>query len=579
MMSPPRRLLALPLLALAASAHAQAPASPVPAPSVAAPSPWAVNGVDVDALLSKLTLAEKIGQMLFLGFGGKEMDETIASFLEDKKPGAVALFSRNIKDTRQVATLIRAVRTHDPAGIPMFITVDQEGGNVVRLTRDATISPSNMAIGAAGDEALAERMGRALGKDLRVLGFNMNLAPVLDINSNPANPVIGIRSFGGSADLVARMGVAYMRGLQGEGVSAVAKHFPGHGDTSTDSHFAMPQLDHGRDRLFAVELKPFSRALAEGLDAVMTAHIALPHVAEEPEMPATVSKNVLGGLLRRDLGYDGVVITDGLEMEAIVSRYGSGEAAVRAVEAGADMVMVLWFPARKNEVQRALIGAVKTGRLSEARIDASVRRILTVKARRGLFARELGTVDAAMTALKGADRSVIKDVADRAITVVTNEGGVLPLAADKKVLAIASEGSFLRALQKRVPGTVSVRIPQKAKAKAVAAQAKRAVAQAKKMGAEVVVVGVMYDAWSPLVAELTRSLDVPVVMVSFGSPYMLSDFPEVAAYVCAYAFRADSELAAARVLTGELKPMGSLPVDLPTGQKIGHGLRYEATAP
>jgi beta-N-acetylhexosaminidase len=561
--------LTLSLLALPASGQSAKEASP---------SPWAVGGVDVDAKLKSLTLEEKVGQMLFLGFGGKVMDDTIAGFLKAKKPGAVALFSRNIKSTEQTATLIREVRALDPAGIPIYISVDQEGGNVVRLDEFATIVPSAMALGAAGSEDLARRTGEALGKDLQLMGFNMNLAPVLDVNSNPNNPVIGIRSFGGSPELVSRMGVAFMEGMQSQGVSAVAKHFPGHGDTSTDSHFAMPQLDHDRKRLFDVELKPFSRALAEGLDALMTAHISLPRVAEEPEMPATVSKNVLGRILREDLGYDGLVITDGLEMEGIVSRYGSGEAAVRAVEAGADMVMVLWFPERKNEVHRALLDAVKSGRLPESRVDQSVRRILTAKARRGLFSTPLLPVDQTMKKLaSGTWRHVADEVAERAITLVKNEGRLLPLAGNRKVTVASSEPGFSAALKRGLPGTTSVRLKTSPSSKSIGADTKRVIAAAKKRGADVVVVGVLKDGWGPLVKDVQAALpDAQVVVVSFGSPYMLSAFPDVQGYLCAFGFRGNSERAAARALLGDLAPTGTLPVDLPTGQRLGHGLRYEA---
>jgi beta-N-acetylhexosaminidase len=553
------------LLGLSFSARAEAPRA----------SAWAIGGVDVDAKLASLTLDEKIGQLLFLGFGGKVMDETISSFLRDKKPGAVALFARNIKTPEQTMDLIRAVREHDPAGVPIFISVDQEGGNVVRL-HEATIPPSNMAIGATGSTELAERMGRALGKDLALMGFNMNLAPVLDVNSNPANPVIGIRSFGGSPELVATMGVAFTHGMQAEGVVAVAKHFPGHGDTSTDSHFAMPQIDHDRDRLFAVELRPFARSLAEGLDALMTAHISLPRIAEEPEMPATVSENVLGKILRDELGYQGLVITDGLEMEGIVSKYGSGEAAVRAVLAGADMVMVLWFPERKNEVHRALKDAVVSGRISKERLDRSVRRVLAAKARRGLFTTKLlPTADALQALSRAEHRKIIGEVAERAITLVRNEGGVLPLQADAKVLVATTEPGFASALHRRTKSAGVVRLPGTPKKGQPASFAKSVVARAKKTKPDVVVVGAMKAGWAPLVAEVQRQLPgTKVVAVSFGSPYMLSDFPDVDAYLCAYAFRSESEVAAAKAIVGELSPTGTLPVDLPTGQKLGHGLKY-----
>jgi beta-N-acetylhexosaminidase len=343
----------------------------------------------------------------------------------------------------------------------------------------------------------------------------------------------------------------------------------------------MPQIDHDRERLFAVELKPFARALAEGLDALMTAHISLPRIAEEPEMPATVSKNVLGKILREDLGYEGLVITDGLEMAGIVDRYGSGEAAVRAVLAGADMVMVLWFPAKKNEVQRALKKAVVSGRISQERLDRSVRRILTTKARRGLFAHKLLPTAQAMRALADdSHRKVVVEVAERAITLVKNDAGTLPLASSSRVLVATSEPGFASALHRRTKNAGRVRLPGTPKKGMTKSFASRIVSQAKKAKAEVIVVGVMKAQWAPLVADVKRQLpDTKVVAVSFGSPYMLSGFPNVDGYLCAFAFRGESESAAARAIVGELKPTGTLPVDMPTGQKLGHGLQYAAAAP
>lgn len=567
-MRAPALLFALVLLASAKTTSA-ADATPEP-------SPYLVNGVDVDALLERLTVEEKVGQLLFVGFGGTVMDETIAAFLDDKKPGGVALFSRNIRTLRQTLQLIRDVREHDPAGIPMFISVDQEGGNVVRLTRGATILPSAMALGAAGSEELARRVGKALGRDLRIIGFNMNLAPVLDVNSNPNNPVIGIRSFGESPELVGNMGVAYVKGLQSEGVAAVAKHFPGHGDTSNDSHFEMPVLPHGKKRLFEVELLPFARAMAEGLDAVMTAHIALPAIAEGPDMPATVSENVLGGILREELRYDGLVITDGLEMHGIVKRYGSGEAAVRAILAGADMVMILWLPEKKDEVHKALLEAVRSGRISQERLDSAVRRVLTAKARRGLFGQELVPVPEALRLLADeSHRAVVEEVAARAVTLVKNEGEVLPLRRDARVLVVSTERLFQQELVRALPKAISLPLSSSPSQTRVELEAERAAKLAQK--ADVVVVGILGAEHARLVERMRRAAPkTPIVIVSFGSPYLLSRFPDVEGYLCAFGFRAESERAAARVLLGEAEPKGRLPVRLPTGQGLGHGLTFAA---
>lgn len=540
------------------------------------PTDRAGDPIDIEAKLATMSVEEKVGQMLFLGFGGTRMDEKIASFLRDKKPGGVAFFGRNIKSLAQTMRLIRDVRDLDPADIPTFVSVDQEGGTVVRLTKKVTIVPSNMALGAIDDTELAQEAGRALGKDLSLMGFNMNLAPVLDVNSNPDNPVIGIRSFGSDPALVARMGVAYVQGLQSAGVAAVAKHFPGHGDTNADSHFATPVLHHDKKRLLEVELFPFARSIDAGLDALMTAHIALPTITGDSDLPATVSPQVLTGILRQEMGYDGLVITDGLEMNGIVSRYGSGDAAVRAILAGADMVMVLWFPEKKEEVHQALLTAVRSGKISDERLDQSVRRILQAKAKRGLFSQKLLPVKEAMQALQaGEHRGVVRKIAERAVTLVKNEAKLLPLQKGPKTLVVTSESTFQSALSSSLPNVDSYLFSPNASAAKMKSEATKLAKRIKKY--ERVVFGLWKPEGSVLVkAAKQKAPDLPMVVVSFGSPYLTSSIPSVEAYLCAYGFRAESERAAAQVLLGIASPSGRLPVSLPAGPQSGHGLRYDA---
>lgn len=551
------------LLAACALASSMARARPADA----APSPWLERGVDVDTVLSRLTVQQKVGQLLMLGFGGTRMDRTIASFLDDMQPGGVALFSRNIDSPEQTMVLIREVRTHDPAGVPMFVSVDQEGGNVVRIKKHATILPSAMALGAAGDPELARRIGQSLGRDLRLLGFNMNFAPVLDVASNPNNPVIGIRSFGSSPKVVGDLGAAYAQGLQSEGVLAVAKHFPGHGDTDSDSHYHLPLLAHDRARLDEVELYPFARAFAEGLDAIMTAHIALPALTDSGDLPATVSERVLTRLLREELGYDGLVITDGLEMQGIVQRFGSGEAAVRAVLAGADMVMVLWYPEKKREVRDALVAAVQSGRIPAWRLDQAVRRVLVAKARRGVFSTELLPVKTALRELERAPRDVVPEVARRAITLVKNDGNVLPLRRGQVVAVASTEPVFVEELRRslRARGMVMPVGTTRERADADAARLIELAA-----GADVIVIG-MQSAEHRVVVERVRTAypDVPVVVVSFGAPYLLSHLPRIDAFLCAFGWRDESERAAAAAITARTPAAGTLPVELTGGPRLG----------
>jgi beta-N-acetylhexosaminidase len=537
--------------------------------ALTAASPYDVNNVDVDGVLDSLTPEEKVGQLLLLGFGGTKMDGTIGKFLDDMKPGGVALFGRNIDKPEQTLKLIRDVREHDPHGVPMFVAVDQEGGNVVRVKTDATILPSAMALGAAGDPELARRAGKALGRDLRIFGFNMNLAPVLDVNSNPDNPVIGIRSFGEHADAVAELGIAYVDGMQSEGVLAVAKHFPGHGDTDSDSHYHLPILPHDKQRLDEVELVPFAKGFAEGLDAIMTAHIALPALAApddaEKNLPATLNPRVLTGILREELSYDGLVITDGLEMQGIVQRFGAGEAAVRAVNAGADVVMVLWYPEKKREVREALLSAVQSGRIPQWRIDQAVRRVLVAKAKRGIFARPLLPVKEALRELQKADRSVVAEIAERAITVVKNDA-VLPLKPGAHRVVVAStEPLFADVLAKKI-GAKSMTMPLEPTKERTAADAQKLVDMAK--DADVVIIAMETLDHRAVVEKVRQSLpNVRVVVVSFGSPYLATRLPPVDAYVCAFGWREESERAAALAVVDELKATGKLPVTLPAPMK------------
>ncbi len=528
--------------AVCATTFALAHAPPLPT------SPFDDYGVDVDAILDGITVEHKVGQLLLLGFGGTRVDDTVAGFLDEMKPGGIALFSRNIESTDQTMRLIRDAHQHDPAGIPMFVSVDQEGGTVVRLKRDALILPSAMALGAARDPALAERAGAMLGRDLRAIGFNMNLAPVLDVNSNPKNPVIGIRSFSSDPAVVADIGVAFMRGMQREGVLAVAKHFPGHGDTDTDSHYHLPVLMHDRERLDRVELLPFARAFAEGLDAVMTAHIALANLtAEHSDLPATVSAAVLTGVLREQLAWDGLVITDGLEMQGIVERFGSGEAAVRAVVAGADMVMVLWFPEKKREVREALLAAVQSGRIPMWRLNQAVRRVLIAKAKRALFQLPPVPIDAARAQLQHERRAALQqEIAARAITQLKNRDHTLPLRRQRVV--VASSKPLFASMVSAALGGATVPLAHAPTKERVLADIARIIALAK--DADVVVLGVQSSDYLAAVRAIKQLGRVRVVLVSFGSPYLGDAAPEADAFVCAYGFREDSERAAAQVVLG-----------------------------
>ena len=326
--------------------------------------------------MASMTLREKIGQMLMVGFPGTAVPPEFERFLREYRVGNVILFSRNIENARQTralcAHLQRIVR--ESTGRPAILSVDQEGGVVSRLGPDGTNVPGAMAEAATGDPENAYEAGVLTGRELRAMGILMDLAPVMDVNRNPENPVIGVRSYGESGETVARFGVRMMQGLQAGGVLSTLKHFPGHGDTSVDSHLGLPAVERTADELAECELIPFERAIRAGADCVMTSHILFPRI--EPErVPATMSRRVLTGLLRERLGFEGIVMTDCLEMKAIHDFYGTANGALAAIQAGADMVCISHHQELAEEAARLVESSVREGRLAESVLDRAVERM------------------------------------------------------------------------------------------------------------------------------------------------------------------------------------------------------------
>lgn len=316
-----------------------------------------------------------LGDLFMLGFAGNDL-----SFLEawarENGLGGVILFSRNLDAPAAIAALSESLR-HLTPDLPPLIAVDQEGGRVARLAEPFTQWPPARALGRAGSEELARDVGQAIGSELASAGFTMNMAPVLDVDTNAANPIIGDRAFAADPDLVARLGGAIARGLADAGVLATGKHFPGHGDTAADSHLTLPVVAHGRDRLLSVEVAPF-RATAPHLPALMTAHVLYP--ALDAENPATLSPAILTDLLRGDIGYDGVVVSDDMEMAGIADRWPAGEAACRFVRAGGDLVLVCLRPEVQREALDAVRRAAARGEIPAPRLEEARARIRRARA-------------------------------------------------------------------------------------------------------------------------------------------------------------------------------------------------------
>jgi len=332
----------------------------------------------IDEMIDQMTLAEKIGQLLVIGVDGTAFSDEMDNLIRNYHVGGAIIMGRNVSTTSEMLQLITNIKEANESNkIPLFMSVDEEGGRVSRLPAGIPKLPASAKIGKQNDKTISYQAGSYLAEVLQEFGYNMNFAPVLDINNNPKNPVIGDRSLGADPELVARLGVATMRGMTDNGVISVVKHFPGHGDTVVDSHKALPKVETTLERLRNVELVPFQRAIDEGVDAVMVAHILFP--ALDPDYPSSMSKAIITDLLRNDMQFDGVVITDDLTMGAIANDYTIPEAAVQSFIAGSDLLLIVNGYDNQINTVNALVKAIEAGDITEQRLNESVKRILTLK--------------------------------------------------------------------------------------------------------------------------------------------------------------------------------------------------------
>ena len=513
--------------------------------------------------VSELDLETKIGQLLMVGFPGTEPTDALEDLVTERGIGNFIYFSRNITDPEGTAALSRELMeltTEQGPGIPPLIATDQEGGIVSRLDWGTQL-PGQMLIGAAGDPDLARRAGEATGRELASVGINMDFAPVLDVNNNPDNPVIGVRSFGETPADVADLGIAMAEGIQSSDVLACGKHFPGHGDTDTDSHLDLPVVDHDRQRLDEVEFFPFRHAIETGIDSIMTTHVSFPTITGDREMPATVSREVQTGLLREEFGYEGLIVTDCLEMNAISEEMGTPEGAVRAIEAGVDLALVSHTPERQREAFDRLVEAVESGRIAEDRIDESVERIFEYKQ-----TREIGSVPADNAWQSQSEETLAtgRDVARAGVTLVRDEGDVVPISPDDELLLVGFPGdegsnaedaryepSLVADSLRDVGLSVDLQVVESADADVPTADY------------DAVVVAT-YDAanddqQAAFVRSLSESVE-PLLALAIKNPYDLSAFPSVPGYLVSYDYVPATLTATAELLAGEIEPNGTLPV-------------------
>lgn len=552
----------------------------------------------IDNAIDGMTLKEKIGQMLmpdFRTWNGENVTKMlpeIEQLIQEYHLGGVILFRENVVTTEQTARLVAAYQ-EAAEKYGLLMTIDQEGGIVTRL-QSGTDMPGNMALGAARSSEMTQNIGQVIGEELNALGINMNLAPVLDINNNPDNPVIGVRSFGESPELVAELGIAYTQGLQNTGVAATAKHFPGHGDTAVDSHLGLPEVPHDKERLLEVELFPFQKAMEADIDAIMTAHVTFPKIDDtkviskkdgtEISLPATLSHKVLTGLMREEMGFDGVIITDALNMKAIADHFGPVDAVIRSVKAGTDIVLM---PVGLEEVADGLLEAVETGEISEERIEESVKRILTLKVERGIVKHEkplpIDEIVANAKVVVGSEdhKQVEAEAASRSITLVKNDNALpFNFSNEEKIVVIGN--TYIENLYH------SVKYYHENTELIIASEPFNNDQLVQLEDASALVVGTYtFDvsgrdpnsAQMQMVNQLMEQVDVPVIGVGLRNPYDIMAYPEIDAYVAQYGFRDASFQATAATLFGENRPTGLLPVSIPNSNgdvlfQYGHGLSY-----
>jgi beta-N-acetylhexosaminidase len=565
-------------------------------------------------ILRSMTLEEKAAQLFVLQIHGTGADtsdpadvaanrklygvDNAAQVIARYHPGGFIYYGENVQDPRQVAAFsngIQRAAMAQPHRIPATIATDQEGGIVARIQPPATQSPGAMALAAGRRTGDARALARITGRELRAIGINQDYAPDADVNVNPANPVIGVRSFGSDPGLVASMVTAQVGGYTSGGVTATVKHFPGHGDTTTDSHTGVPHIDHTRAEWERLDLPPFRAAIAHGAEAVMTAHIVVPSLDPSGD-PATLSRPILTGILRDQLHYRGVVVTDALDMQGVRDKYGDENIPVLALKAGADVLLKPPVDDDGNGVfprqLAAVVNAVHTGELTERRIDESVYRILELKHRRGLFRdpyadeSRVGRTVGTPAHLAAAQRA-----ADRTTTLVRNDAGILPLRPGARDVLVTGWGvSTTAAIGTEIARRGATTTIRQTGINPGQADIDAAVAAARDQD---LVVAVTNRAWDikdepghngPGQMNLVKALiatGTPVVVIAVRDPYDIAWFPEAATYLATYSYTAEALRSAAKVLFGELDPRGRLPVAIPARDDpgavlypFGHGLSY-----
>jgi beta-N-acetylhexosaminidase len=519
------------------------------------------------AIVKSMTLAQKVGQLLVPTVPGLTAADGGAALIRRYHVGGVIYFGPNVRDAAQVAALsagLQQAARRQPPHLPLLIGTDQEGGIVSRLAGVTTVFPGQMAAGATRDPALIRAQDQATGAGLRALGINLDYAPVADVNVDPANPVIGLRSFGADPALVASLTAAAVDGFHRAGEVTVAKHFPGHGDTGVDSHTGLPVIHHTLRQWWTIDAPPFQAAIRAGVDEIMIGHIEVPAL-DDSGQPASLSRKVVTGLLRDRLGYQGVIVTDSLQMGGVLQGHTPAQVAVQAVQAGCDQLLM---PGDPGVAYHAVLRAAQRGQISLAQLDASVARVVNLKISRG-WLNEPAVSPSAVAALENTppQRDLSQQLANRSITVVANQSQpasgpagqdrLLPVRSKRVYVAGPAAAGLTGALQPELAATGGRIVASAAEAQVIVAATQNAVSD-------------------PAQRRLVRGLVAtgqPVVVLATGLPYDLGVLPGIRAAVASYSGSGVSLSAAAGVLTGRLRPAGRLPVAIPAAHG-GTAFRY-----
>lgn len=516
-------------------------------------------------------IKKEIGQLLVVGFHGKTLSKEIKDLIHNYHIGSVILFARNLGTLEEIRELTINLQLEAKAAgyeKPLLICLDQENGIVKRIGKNFGEYPGAMALGATNNPSFAYENGKMTASGLKSLGINWNLAPVVDVNNNSQNPVIGVRSYGEDPAKVADFGKAAMQGMQHEGLVTSLKHFPGHGDTSIDSHIDLPKIKHSLQRLHEVELVPFKVCIQAGADTIMIAHIVFPALETNEDRPATLSKNIVTGLLREKLGYDGVVTTDCLEMKAVATTFGTSNGAVEALKAGVDLVMVSHSYEKQVEVIQKIIEAIENKELSYSRIEQSFQRIKRLKSKKLSWNEELNTLpfsnfnySAKQTMIEnifGHSVTVVKqgkrlDKDSHSVFVLEDEDANQTMAEDKKI-----ESTVLSETVKEQVGNVetgrfsSTMLEEK----------DQLIEKVIKKDALIVGVNVLtkVDEWISLINEISQR--IPTYVISMKNPYVSHLIPNVEWLICTYEPSSIPVKIAVKAFIGDTHPTGQLPVTI-----------------